>query len=411
MERRNLGKSASRRWKAANYDGSRDIIRRGICFARAIFLLFVLADVSAVPFFSGCAAPGEPTPPTPPIPVAIADLVGHQQGDGVELVFTLPGRTVTGDRLAAAPAIEVLRGAAKPNGSLDVKTLRVVDTVPGSLVANYIAEGHVKVLDPIAPAETRAHPGVTLFYVVRTRAAQKRASADSNAISVQVFPVAERITSLIVRVTETAIELNWTPPTQTSGGEPLTAAPSYRVYRGELEPATADAAAKDPSQGKWKSPLSLLAAAAEPSYRDTLFDFGKTYGYVVRSVTVVEGREVESSDSEPAIITPHDTFPPGAPQNVAGNVLPGATPGTAVVDLSWSINLETDLAGYRVYRSEQHDTKGALVTPDLLLAPEYRDNSVEPGHRYWYTVTAVDRAGNESEPSAAVGVDVAKPSK
>ena len=81
-----------------------------------------------------------------------------------------------------------------------------------------------------------------------------------------------------------------------------------------------------------------------------------------------------------------------------------------LVDLSWSINLETDLAGYRVYRSEQQDAKGALITADLLLAPAYRDTSVEPGKRYWYSVTAVDRAGNESEASAAFAVDVAKPS-
>jgi fibronectin type 3 domain-containing protein len=91
-------------------------------------------------------------------------------------------------------------------------------------------------------------------------------------------------------------------------------------------------------------------------------------------------------------------------------VLSGATPGSVLVDLSWSINLETDLAGYRVYRSEQQDTRGVLITPELLLAPAYRDTSVESGHRYWYSVTAVDRAGNESEAGAAVAVDVAKPS-
>jgi fibronectin type 3 domain-containing protein len=95
---------------------------------------------------------------------------------------------------------------------------------------------------------------------------------------------------------------------------------------------------------------------------------------------------------------------------VVAAVLSGATPGSVLADLSWSINLETDLAGYRVYRSEQQGTRGTLITPDLLLAPAYRDTSVEPGHRYWYSVTAVDRAGNESEPSPAVVVDVAKPS-
>jgi fibronectin type 3 domain-containing protein len=91
-------------------------------------------------------------------------------------------------------------------------------------------------------------------------------------------------------------------------------------------------------------------------------------------------------------------------------VLPGAAPGSLLVDLSWSISLETDLAGYRVYRSEQEGSRGQLVTGDLLLTPAVRDTSVEPGHRYWYTVTAVDRAGNESSPSAPVVVEVTQPS-
>jgi hypothetical protein len=54
----------------------------------------------------GCGAPGEPQPPSPPIPSAVNDLAAHQQGHGVQLVFTLPGHTVGGDRLAEPPAIE-----------------------------------------------------------------------------------------------------------------------------------------------------------------------------------------------------------------------------------------------------------------------------------------------------------------
>ncbi len=152
-----------------------------------------------------------------------------------------------------------------------------------------------------------------------------------------------------------------------------------------------------------------MASPAGTSYQDPLFDFGITYVYIVRSIVLVDGQTLESSDSAPAIVSPRDTFPPAPPQNVVAVVLPGAAPGSLVADLSWSINLETDLAGYRVYRSEQLNTRGELVTPELLLAPAYRDTSVVPGHRYWYSVTAVDRAGNESQPSAAAVVDVAKP--
>jgi hypothetical protein len=359
----------------------------------------------------GCGAPGEPTPPAPPVPVAVTDLAAHQAGDGVQLVFTLPAKSITGDRLATTPAVEVVRGIPKPDGSPDAKSYRVVYTIPGAMVENYISEGHVKFTDPVAPAETRAHPGAPLTYVVRTRASKKRASADSNVIAVRVFPVPEPIAALNAHVTESAIELSWAAPTRTSGRVPLNAFAGYRIYRGELDPASGEAASSDFSKAKWKSPLTLLASSEESNYRDTLFDFGKTYAYIVRSALLVEGNALESGDSAAAIVTPRDTFPPTAPQNVVAGAIAGASPGTLLVELSWSINLESDLAGYRVYRSEQQDTRGALITPEVLLAPAYRDTSVEPGHHYWYAVTAVDRAGNESDASAAVAIDVAKPSQ
>jgi fibronectin type 3 domain-containing protein len=71
--------------------------------------------------------------------------------------------------------------------------------------------------------------------------------------------------------------------------------------------------------------------------------------------------------------------------------------------------VEPDFAGYRVYRSEQQDTRGHLLTPELLPTPAYRDTSVQPAHNYWYTVTAVDRAGNESAPSSPVAVEIVQP--
>jgi len=370
------------------------------------FLALALALLTT----AGCGAPGEPVPPTPPVPLAITDLAAHQAGDGVQLTFTLPTKSIAGDRLVAPPAVEIVRGTPKADGSPDAKSFRVVYTIPGSLVENYVSESRVKFIDPISPAEVRAHPGAAFVYVVRTRASKKRASANSNAVSARVFPVPEAIAHIEVQFTEAAIELSWPAPTRTSGGDPLSGFSGYRIYRGELDASSAEAASTDLSKAKWKSPLTLLTASDENGYRDALFDFGKTYAYIVRSVVLVDGNALESSDSAAAIVSPRDTFPPAAPQNLVAVVLSGATPGPLVVDLSWSINLETDLAGYRVYRSEEQSPRGVLITPELLLAPAYRDTSVEPGHRYWYSVTAVDRAGNESGASAAVAVDVAKPS-
>jgi hypothetical protein len=371
---------------------------RSFCLP-AMFLIFLLG---------GCGAPGEPTAPSPPVPTAIADLSARQAGDGVELTFTMPKKTVRGERLTEPPSIEVLRGALKPDGSPDAKSFRVVYTIPGDLVSNYRSADQTQFTDPVAPDETRAHPGATLVYRVRARASQKRASADSNAVTLRVFPVPQRITSLQAELTETSIDLTWTTPTQTSGGVPLSIVPGFHIYRGQLDPRTHDPATKDLLREKWISPLTPLANADTASYHDTQFEFGKTYFYVVRSAITVEATELESDDSDPLVLAAVDTFPPSVPQGVVAAVTSADNTSAPEVDLSWSINSETDLAGYRVYRSEQQGGKGQLVAPDLLLSPAYRDTSVRPEHQYWYRVTAVDRAGNESAPSAPVAADVAR---
>jgi len=374
-------------------------------FFTKIFFVFHFLLPAAL-FLVSCGAPGEPTPPSPPVPTAITDLSARQLGDGALLTLTLPSRTVTNEHLAEPPAVEIFRGSLKPDGKPDNKSFHLVYTLPGALLDMYTSEKHIQFKDPIAPEETRAHPGGTFAYRVRTRAAKKKDSTDSNTVLVRIFPVPERIASLDAKVTESAIELSWPAPKRTSGGAPLEQLTGYRVFRGEIDPASAEAATHDISQAKWKSPLTLLAPAPDNAYRDTLFEFGKTYAYVVRSVALAPDGPVESDDSVPVVIAPRDTFPPAAPQNVVAAVTtpPGGAP---VVDLSWSINLETDFAGYRVYRSDKQDVRGQLLTGELLPAPAYRDMSVQPGHRYWYSVTAVDRAGNESAPSA-VPADIAQ---
>jgi hypothetical protein len=364
----------------------------------------VLCFLPTVFFCSACGAPGEPTPPSPPVPTAITDLTARQSGDGTLLTLTLPTHTVTDERLTEPPSVEIFRGTQKPDGKPDNKSFRLVYTLPGTLLDTYTNEKHIQFKDPIAPEETSAHPGTTFAYRVRTRAAKKRDSADSNTVLVKIFPVPERVVGLEVRITEPAVELSWKVPKKTSGGATLEQLTGYRVMRGEIDLSSAEATAHDIAQAKWKSPLTLLAPAPENSYRDTLFEFGKTYVYVVRAVAIAGDGPVESDDSGPVVVTPVDTFPPAVPLNLVAAVTtpPGGAP---VVDLSWSMNLENDLAGYRVYRSDRQDARGQLLTPDLLPAPAYRDISMQHGHQYWYSVTAVDRAGNESG-AASVAADL-----
>jgi hypothetical protein len=350
---------------------------------------------------AGCGAPGEPTPPSPPIPVATTDLKAHQLGDAVLLSFTLPTKSTLGERLTQVPTLEVWRGGLRPDGTPDPRSFHLVDTVPGTILSSYLQQGEVSFPYPVQPEELRTRTGETVLYRIRTRVSDRKSSQNSNEVMLDVYPVPQRISDLKAEVTEKSIQLSWSAPTSTSAGAQLPPVQEYHVYRGELDPASAAAAEKDLHAAVWKLPLLQIAVTPKTEYQDASFDFGKTYAYAVRSVINAAGSLIESGDSVPGILTPKDTFPPSTPQNLATAVLPGTSPDTFAVDLSWSINLETDVAGYRVYRSESENARGQLQTPDLLSTPSFRDNSVQAGHRYWYTVTAVDHAGNESPASAA----------
>ena len=359
----------------------------------------------------GCGAPGDPVAPSPPTPTAIADLSAHQLGDGVALNFSLPSKTIHGDRLLQPPAIEILRGETKPDGSPNLKSLRVVETIPGELAAKYQSDDRTQIVTPIAPADNRSAAGLDAVFAIRTRASRKRASVDSNAVKLHIYPVPAPVGQLQSQLTESAIDLTWQASTQTAAGDPITVT-EYHVFRGELDPKSYDPKITGPEvlHERFTAPLALLGRSNDPHYTDKQFDFGKTYVYIVRSATTAGNNELESSDSDPAILKPADTFPPSTPQGIVAAAIenPETTPPSQEVDLSWSINSEQDLAGYHVYRSEREGERGSLATQDLLLSPAYRDTSVASSHKYWYSVTAVDLSGNEGAPAPQVAADVAQ---
>src|SRR5260370_2906995 len=157
------------------------------------------------------------------VPVAIKDLAAHQIGDGVQLAFTLPTNSVTGDRLPEPPAVEILRGGVKPDGSAEAKSFRVVETIPGALVADFVTQKRVEYMDMLSPQDPETSAGAILVYRVRTRASRKRASVDSNTVFVQVAPVPQKIPVIESRVTQSAVELSWAAPTPTSSAARVTA--------------------------------------------------------------------------------------------------------------------------------------------------------------------------------------------
>ena len=79
-----------------------------------------------------------------------------------------------------------------------------------------------------------------------------------------------------------------------------------------------------------------------------------------------------------------------------------SAPAAEAVDLTWSPSPDPDVAGYWVWRADPPSGSYALLGPALVTADSYRDAQVESGVTYYYVVTAVDFAGNESPSSAEV---------
>jgi fibronectin type 3 domain-containing protein len=77
----------------------------------------------------------------------------------------------------------------------------------------------------------------------------------------------------------------------------------------------------------------------------------------------------------------------------------------AFVDLTWAPNTEPHLAGYNVYRREEGQ-QPAKINDELVKTPTFRDCGVASGHKYFYSVTAVDLRGNESPRSSEASESV-----
>ena len=70
-----------------------------------------------------------------------------------------------------------------------------------------------------------------------------------------------------------------------------------------------------------------------------------------------------------------------------------------VVVLLWAAPEAPDIAGYRVYRAEGTYGVPGLLGQELVTGLSLRDDSVRPGVRYRYSVSAVDTHGNEGPPA------------
>ncbi len=370
---------------AARIPAQGDIsLRRASQWARILQALVVASAVSSL---VACGVQGTPHPPHLERPAKITNLSVVQIGKTLEFHFRVPQQTVEGARLTKPLEIEILRGVAPQGAGLSkLPEPQVWTRLTRNEWLPYARGDEVSYGAHLTDEEFRTGHGQTLVLAVRTltRGFQHRPleSDPSNFVDVPVFDVSESVGGISFLTTEKAVEIHFLPPARMLTGEPLRGLTGYRIYR---------------NQAAERGSFVMIGETAASPYRDTQFEFGRTYFYQVRAVFGDAAHAALSDDSPAAKVMPRDVFPPAPPQGLTGIYAAGG------VELLWTANSESDLAGYNVYRLDQ--PPAPRLNQDLLRIPIFRDTHAEPGKTLAYYVTAVDLAGNESKPSEKVEVE------
>lgn len=191
-----------------------------------------------------------------------------------------------------------------------------------------------------------------------------------------------------VEVIPKGLSLTWEPPSGSLDGSPPPEVAGYNIYRKEKE------------EESWKKVNDKLNKGT--SYVDENVQFGQEYYYAVRASVSSKSPYEESENSKEVKIVPQDIFPPLPPEGLT------AVATTDSVSLSWSPGSDSELAGFRVWRRKEGNKEFQCLTLEPFSEIVYEDRKAEKDTLYFYAVTAVDMAGNESEKSNEVSVLVRK---
>jgi hypothetical protein len=337
--------------------------------------------------FSGCGKRKLPLPPVERIAQRV-EIKGLQQGDRVTIQWKMPARNASEGNTLNISRVDVYRLIEPLDSplSLSEEEFSSRSTLIASVPVTENDFG-LKELNYSDRLEFSGQPA-RLRYAIRFVNASGQKAAFSNFLLIEpTAKIAESPKNVRAEVFQDRIEIKWTAPTQNVDGSTPPNILGYNVYRITAE------------NGQSPKPLNT-SPVTDTSYADAFFDFGKNYRYFVRTVSLgTESQPVESLESEAAAILPVDTFPPAPPSAITV----AASPGT--ISIFFAVNLEKDVAGYRIYRSTDRNlpkNEWRQITPDLLKTNTFQDSTVEAGTQYFYFLTAVDTAGNVSQPSEIV---------
>lgn len=364
--------------------------RRSASRTGAALLVALLPAALLLPLAS-CGKKGPPEPPLRFVPKATEDLTVAQQGRELAFTLSFPTETTSGapmpplDRLDLWALVKPAsgEGASEPVNPRELEgAARLVETLNADDLRESTVGGRIAFRVPLPETE----PPQAYFFAVRTEVSERDVSAFSNQAPIVPRPPPPLPEDLNVTGTAEGVEVAWRSPEPSAfpGGTPPV---GYRVYR------------RDPHSRFWGEPIHE-AGPSEVSFVDTGARFGEGYVYTVTTV-MAKDPAIESAPGGAREIEYRDRFAPPPPGE------PVALPETGQVRLVWAASPAPDVAGYHVYKiSDDPEGEAERLTPEPVRGLEYLDRGLPSGITVTYRVTAVDGAGNESEPTAEIRAEV-----
>jgi hypothetical protein len=324
----------------------------------------------------------------------VGDLKAVRKGDTVTLTWTTPTETSDGELIRKPGKMLVQRALRSgPNSDLVFQTISELPLQPT------LKEGRGEQATAKDNLTNVLRSGGANFavYTVLAQGHNGKSFGLPNHVSVPLVPNLPPPQKISARPAPTGIMLTW----ETSGS--VQSAPNSKTqYAYKLMRRLQDA--KDPV-------LVTQLKADDPakSFIDTGIEWEKSYQYWIVPVTLWQDEnrkgEIEGDNSPVVDVLGHDSFPPANPSGVEA-VFSAAAPNS-FIDITWTANPEPDLAGYNIYRRTGNE-QSVKINSDLVKTPRFPDPQIQPGKKYFYSVTAVDLRGNESGKSEETSETVPK---
>jgi hypothetical protein len=307
-------------------------------------------------FFSACGKKAPPRPLELPLAGGINDLSGEVKDGVLFLSFSVPQKNKDGSEIKDLGGFRIFKSCGTCSGTFE----------PFKNISLEEAKGYTFERGRLYIYDDDVMNGFEYGYRVYPYTKKGTRGDASNVFTIKWETPPPAPKDVTVSADDGAVELKW------SKEEGYL----YNVYR----------------YNGTAYPLFSLnqTRLATGSFMDSGLTNNTQYTYEVRKVREAGGifREGEGVKVK---ATPIDKSPPRQPEMVR------AMKKGNLVSVAWKENTEKDFAGYNIYRVISGTRE--KVNKDLVKENSFVDQKIPTARFISYYITALDVAGNESEPS------------